>query len=194
MIASGRGVVDRAGVAALHGMTWRQAQRRRPWAEPGHPAPITRGKPALWDYEQVATFSKGEQVPVLPESADPDDLLDRWEAAERAGVDPVAWERDHYRGRIPAPDAEALGVPYWYRRTVDSYRDSRGTPRSGGGRPPGRSEALPRAEVAERVRELLGEAERSGEVISVAEIARRVGVHYTTAHRHVSAARRAERG
>lgn len=187
MIPAGRRAVDRAGVAELHGLTWRQAQRHRPWAEPGHPAPITRGKPALWDRDQAAAHARGEQVPALPETVDPGDLLDRWEAAELAGVDPVAWERDHYRERVPAPDAQACGVLHWYRRTVEVYRADRATPKRGGGRPPGRSETRPRAEIAERVQKLLDETEHSGEPISVAEVARRVGIHYTTAHRHVTA-------
>lgn len=189
MIPAGRTVTDRSGIAALHGMTWRQAVSRRPWSAPGHPEPITRGRPALWDAEQAAAFARGEAIPPLPATPNPRDLLDRWEAAEYVGVKPTAWEREFYRGRVPKPDAEVHGVPHWYRSTVEAHRREREVPKRGSGRPAGRVEAVPRAELGKRVRDLLREADERGERISVAEVARRIGIHYTTAHRHVTAAR-----
>lgn len=184
----GRHAVDREGIAELHGLTWHQAHRRRPWAQPGHPAPITRGRPALWDYEQARAYARGEAVPHLPtDVVHARDLLDRWEAAAEAGVDPVAWERDMYRDRVPPADEEIYGVPYWYRGTVWAHRDNRSTPKRGGGRPAGSTDTIPRAELRQRVAALLDHAIQDGEPISTAEIARRLGIHYTTARNHVLA-------
>ncbi|MFF5988126.1 hypothetical protein [Prauserella flavalba] len=191
MIHVGRHAIDRAGVAELHGLTWRQARRARPWARDGHPEPISRGRTQLWDQEQAEAFARGEPVPELPVgNVHARDLLDRWEAAEWAGADPVAWERDMYRGRTPEPDEEVYGVPHWYRATVDAHREGRAVPQRGGGRPPGRAESLPRGEIRDRVHALLREAIDTGTPISTAEIARRLGIHYATAHKHVTAIRR----
>lgn len=185
MIAAGHNAVDRAGIAELHGMTWQQARRHQPWAQPGHPAPITQGRPALWDYDQAAAFANGDPVPELPVVVHKLDLLDRWEAAKEAGADPVAWERDIYRDRVPKPDEDVLGVPFWYRDTVWSHKKGRAAPEHRGGRPAGHVDTVPRGEVRGRVAELLDAAIAAGEPITTAEIARRVGVHYSTALRHV---------
>lgn len=195
MIPVGRSAIDRAGIAELHGLSWRQARRVRPWAQPEHPAPITpgrptNGRPQLWDFEQSEQFARGQQVTPLPAGSIHDrDLLDRREAAEQAGVDPVAWERDMYRDRVPPADEHILGGTFWYRGTVEDYRAGRTTPRRGGGRPAGRGESVPRGELRQRVRELLREAVETRVPMSTAEIARRLGIHYTTAHRHMAAVR-----
>lgn len=193
MIAVGHHAIDRAGVAELHGLTWRQARRVRPWAQPDHPASVNRGRPQLWDQEQAEAYARGQQPPAIIGDVWHDrDLLDRFEAAEWAEVDPVAWERDMYRDRVPPADETIYDVPFWYRDTVDQYRAGRSDPKHGGGRPPGVRETIPRVEVGSRVHQLLREAIETGQPISTAEIARRVGIHYTTAHRYVSAIRAAD--
>ena len=187
MIPAGRSVVTREGIAELHGLSWRQARRARPWAAEGHPEPLTRGRPThsrpqLWDREQAAAFAGGAPVPALPVDPHAEDLLDRSEAAELAGVDPVAWERDIYRERVPEPDRTLHGGRYWYRATVQAWRAAHTVRQVGGGRPPGRADTVQRAQLPHRVRDLL-EQEPD---IRIAEVARRLGVHYATAHRHVS--------
>lgn len=187
MIPAGRDPIDRAGIADLHNLTHLDG-RRRPWRDPTHPPPLSSGPgsrahPQLWDHAQAAAYAAGEPVPALPTGEHPDDLLDRREAAALAGVSPVAWKRDMYRNRVPAADATPYGIPHWRRHTVLSYRTQREQPRQGphpGGRPAGTRDPVSRGDVAARVRELVADQPH----ISTAEIARRLGVHYTTAHRH----------
>lgn len=187
MIPAGCQPIDRAGIAALHGLEHLNGPRR-PWAAPDHPQPLTvgrpsRGRPRLWDRAQAHAYAAGEPIPAPPTHPDPEDLLDRREAAQLAGVDAVAWERDIYRGRVPPPDAAPHHIPHWHRRTVLDYRDQRARPRTGphaGGRPPGVHETTPRRDTPARVAALLDEDPS----ISTAHIARRLAIHYTTAHRH----------
>ena len=208
MIPAGRTLITQEDVAALHGMTLRTAQRANPvpWERPGHPAPVNpaRGKThrKLWDEEQAAAFARGEPVPELPELGDPRDLLDRPEAAQEAGMSTATWTRyesmerqrtrdEGERPLVPPADAEFGGVPFWYRATVDSYRAGRADPerKRGGGRPPGSTESVPRAELAARVAELLDERTDDGKPLSTPDIAQRLGINYRTALRHVTAAR-----
>lgn len=187
MIPAGRDPIDRAGIAGLHGLTQLDG-RRRPWRDPTHPPPLSsvpgsRARPQLWDRAQATAYAAGQAIPALPTGEHPADLLDRREAAALAGVDPVAWKRDSYRNRVPPRDAAPHGVPHWRRHTVLAYRTQREQPRASphpGGRPAGAREPLRRRDVAERVRELVADQPQ----ISTAELARRLGVHYTTAHRH----------
>lgn len=203
MIRAGRDVVDRSGIGELHGMTERQARRYKPWAADGHPASVTprgghQGYPELWDREQAEAFAQGAPVPEVPDARDhradtPEDLLDRFEAAEVAEVKSVTWEMGHQRGRTPEPDAEPFGVPHWHRRTVEAYRAKRGQLRTAphpGGRPPGTPARRPPGEVRAAIGVYLAEAAHAGTPVTTAEAARRAGVHYTTAHRHVTAIRR----
>lgn len=203
MIPAGHAAVDIAGIAELHGLTLRQARTRRPWSQPGHPSPLTRGRPArgrpqLWDRDQAAAYARGEPIPPLPSPGDPLDLLDVTEAAELVGLTVATWTRyeTYERARtrppdeqpiVPPPDTTVCDVAHWHRRTVESYRDDRaaraGTSR--GGRPAGTTEHIPRAELGPRVAELLDQARRDGETLTTAEIARQLGVSYRAALTHV---------
>ncbi|MEC3977156.1 hypothetical protein [Amycolatopsis sp. H20-H5] len=197
MIRAGRRALDHTGIAALHQLTTRQARRAQPWNQPGHPAPITtgratHGRPTLWDTEQAETFAHGHPVPELPEHVPHGrDLLDRIEAARVVGVEVETWRRDTYRERVPPPDAELFGMPWWHRDTLEKHRHTRTAPHHGGGRPTGRADTTPRADIPARVRQLLQGAAAAGEPLNTADIARRLGIHYTTAHRHVHAIRAA---
>lgn len=206
MIPAGRSAIDREGLAELHGLSIHQAKRvGAPWSKPGHPEPLTqgrpgRGRPLLWDYEQASAYAHGEPIPPLPEPGDPHDLLDTVEAAEAAGLSVETWnryvryERSHTRAPeqrplAPPPDEVVHGTPHWYRKTIDAYNADRAESpeRHPGGRPPGASDSMARADVAARIAELVAEAKANGEKPVVADIARRAGVHYTTAHRHIHA-------
>lgn len=209
MIPAGRTAIDQSGIAELHGLSIHQARRARPWAAPGHPAPLTRGKPRrghpqLWDRDQAAAYAADPHGPIpdLPGTPHPDDLLDAAEAAELLGIATSTWTyyglREQQRGQsgaavlAPEPDAEVSGTPHWLRRTIEKHQRDRAhranAPR--GGRPAGARSGAPSGEIAARVAELLQQAAHDGETPSVAEVARRLGVHYTTALKHVQALRR----
>lgn len=183
MIRAGRDVVDRATIAALAGMSPSVAAKKKPWAAAGHPEPITtyrpaNGRPQMWDKEQAEAFAAGQDVPQLPAHDSPEDLLDRFEAAELAGMTAAAWESAYQHDRIPS-DTEKLGVPLWYRRTVEAIRDnppSRGRPPGTPGRRHRDSE-----ELEQRIRELLNEP---GPQLSDPDIAQRLGVHVNTVFQH----------
>ncbi|KJK46353.1 hypothetical protein UK23_23855 [Lentzea aerocolonigenes] len=189
MIHAGREAVDTAGIARLHGLSTDQARRVRPWAQPGHPDKITsggrgKGQPDLWDLAQARAYATGQPVPDLPAGAalgspgDPDDLFDRNECAAFAEIETKTWTDYKVPGSV-----DICGRLHWSRRVVESFkaeREERAQTHRPGGRPPGRTESKPRAEIAREIRELVA----SGET-NVAEIARRVGVAYSTAMSHV---------
>lgn len=204
MIPAGHEAVDRAGIAVLHGLTDAQARRRKPWAQPGHPAPLTSGRIAVWDLEQATAYAEGEPIPVLPEGEHAGDLLNLFESAELAGLKADTWMRymSHERAHedsaderavlVPAPDREVFGYPYWSRSTVESYKDAR-QQRAGkpsGGRPKGSTATVSRDEIGPRIAALLEERDADGEPLSAAEIARRAEVHYSTVLRHIRQLRR----
>lgn len=192
MIPANRPVVAAEDIAQLHGLTMRQARRRKPWAATGHPEPLTsRGVGArrpLWDRAQVEAFSRGEPIPPLPTAPNPNDLLDRIEAAELAGIDPVAWRRYMYRGGyVPADDVTIHGQPFWFRSTIESFGGQRQQgPQWAGGRPAGFS-MPPRGAIRARVEQLLEERPD----LAIAAVARELGIAYTTAHGNVHAIRSA---
>lgn len=183
MIRAGRDVVDRAQIAALADMSPSVAAKRKPWAADGHPKPITtyrptNGRPTMWDKEQAEAFAAGQTVPALPEQDSPDDLLDRIEAAELAGMTPVAWESAYHQGRFPS-DTKKLGVPMWFRRTVEAVRDNPPVFKKPAG-PTGKRQRKSQ-ELEQRIRDLLNEP---GPRLSDPDIARRLGVHVNTVFNH----------
>ncbi|MGZ3140419.1 hypothetical protein ACVDFE_00080 [Lentzea chajnantorensis] len=188
MIRAGRDVVSRLEIAALHGQSEATAHKKKPWAQDGHPAPVTtrkaaQGYPTLWDRQQAEQFAASLEVEPLPEEDRPDDLLDRFEAAAVAGVKPEAWEKRYQNGRLPSDD-ERCGVPFWNRSTAERERDNpptRGRP-SGttGGR---RQDAL---DLEQRIRALLDEAAAAGTSLTNLDIARRLEVHVNTVGRHLA--------
>lgn len=193
MIRAGRTVIDRNGVAALHGLSAAQAARRRPWADRGHPAPVNapggrRG--GLWDEEQVRAFVAGEPIPELPTEDRPADLLDSAEAASLTGVEAVTWVRYVERGgMVPAPDELILGQPHWRRDTLTEWLPTRPGRGVGGGRRPG--SGLTDEQMMQRARELLAIAAAEGSPLSGRQLARTLGVSPTTGVRILAAVRAA---
>lgn len=185
MIRAGRQVIDLHGIAELHGLTPANAKRERPWADTRHPKPLskrnpTSKRPQLWDAEQAEAYADGRPVPRLPQHDDPDDLLDRFEAAELAEVSAEYWKRRHLSGRGPAPDAAPYGVPHWTRRAVLADKAERAkTAGKAGGRP---------STLRQRVEELVKQAERDKRPQPTAdELAAVLGVHRITVWRHLQA-------
>lgn len=193
MIPRGRPVADRAHIAMLHGLSWSKAKCDQPWTLPGHPKPLTPGpgrpgRPLLWDLDQAEAFALGKPVPRLPEGPHASDLLDRFEAAQAAGIAASHWEQDHYRSLVPAPFDDVHGMTVWTRQSVEAEKERRMTRRSGGGRPPGTTESIKRAEIRQRVAEVLDLATVHGEPEpAIAEVQRILGIAYTTASKHVHA-------
>lgn len=195
MIHVGRNAVDTAGIAKLHGFSPDKARRVRPWAQTGHPDKITsggrgKGQPDLWDFAQAQAYVDRRPIPDLPPAAplgspgDPGDLFDRNECAAFAEIETKTWTDYKVPGSV-----DVCGRLYWPRRAVESFkaeREERAQAQRPGGRPPGRTESKPRAEVAREIRELVEGGEKN-----VSMIAERVGVAYSTATRHVKAIRQA---
>lgn len=205
MIPAGRTPIDQAGIAALHGLSIHQAKRRKPWADPGHPAPISKGRPRrghpqIWDRDQAAAYANDPNGPIpdLPAEEDPNDLLDAAESAELVGIAPGTWTyytwREEQRDQaddgvtlVPAPDATHFGTDYWRRSTVLSFKTERDQRAHipHGGRPKGSRDGSRRGESAKRVEELLRQAKQDGEELTAAEVARRLNLHYSTVLPHV---------
>lgn len=196
MIRAGRDVVDRAEIAVLAGMSESVAAKKKPWAAEGHPKPITtrrasNGFPTMWDKEQAKKFAAGETVPDLPERDSPDDLLNRFEAAELAGMTPAAWESGYQHGRLPA-DATKLGVPHWRRSTVEAVRDNPPTR----GRPPGTPGRRHQdsQELTARIRKLVDQAAAAGTPLTNVDIAQRLQIHVNTVSSHLARIRSGDSG
>lgn len=186
MIRAGRSAVTRVEIAALHGLTSRQATDMRPWQAPGHPAPVrpAAGRtPALWDEQQATAFARGEPVPALPDGDDPADLFDAGEAAELAGIDAATWRRYGNRERplIPPPDDEPGGVAHWRRDTLERWRTSRPGQGAGGGRPTRDGQRRTREETAHAAREAIGRAAERGRPLTSRELGDEIGVSHVTA-------------
>lgn len=174
MIRNGRPVLDRFEVGQVHGLTPAQATRQRPWAEPGHPAPVNQPggrKGALWDAAQVRAHVAGEPIPPLPDEDAPDDLLDADEVGERAGIATKTVLRYIPLGTIiPAPDTTIHGQPHWRRQTIEEWLPNRPGPGAGGGRP--NANGLSDTELMERAVKFHEEAVRQGRTLGIRELGR----------------------
>ncbi|THA53238.1 DUF6292 family protein [Streptomyces sp. A1136] len=136
-------------------------RNQKPYAAEGHPAPISSpdARNQLWDSEQTNAFYAGEPIPELPQVDDDEDLLDRHEAAQVLGIEPVTWNT--YKkdpalaaGMVLVP-AGPKGTEHWPRRLVLAYKDSRPGRGAGGGRREGSGDMIPRDEILPRIAELL---------------------------------------
>ncbi|MFF9870295.1 helix-turn-helix transcriptional regulator [Streptomyces sp. NPDC013953] len=158
---------------------------------PGHPPPVSSStaKVLLWDGEQVDAFRQGAPVPPLPADDSPQDLLDRNEAAELAGVSPRTWDRyENLPGVLPRPAAISVaGVEHWRRGDIEQWLRARPGPGNPAGRPKGSTEQLPRVATGVRVRELLARNPR----LTAAGAARELGISAGTAQRALAQARAA---
>ncbi|WP_018686513.1 winged helix-turn-helix domain-containing protein [Actinokineospora enzanensis] len=201
MIHAGRTAVDSEAIAVMHGLSPATAHKRRPWTDPGHPKPITQGRPVpgrprLWDEQQARAYANGEPIPALPTRPNERDLLDRGEAAALAGLTPDTWSKYQRTARaqvregaplVPPADEVVCGVDHWYRATVKRCKRERAARATAarGGRPPGSGDRLAREKIGPAVAELVHAARANDERVNVAEIARTLGIAYSTAHAHV---------
>ncbi|OKJ48144.1 hypothetical protein AMK27_38805 [Streptomyces sp. CB02009] len=136
-------------------------RNQKPYAAEGHPAPISSpdARNQLWDAEQTKAFYAGEPIPELPQVDDDEDLLDRHEAAQALGIEPVTWntyKKDPalVAGMVLVP-AGPKGTEHWPRRLVTAYKDSRPGRGAGGGRREGSGDMIPRDQILPRIAELL---------------------------------------
>ncbi|MFF9981138.1 hypothetical protein [Streptomyces erythrochromogenes] len=135
--------------------------RNQNYAAEGHPAPISSpdARNQLWDAEQTKAFYAGEPIPELPQADHDEDLLDRHEAAQVLGIEPVTWNT--YKkdpalaaGMVLVP-AGPKGTEHWPRHLVLAYKNSRPGRGAGGGRREGSGDMIPRDQILPRIAELL---------------------------------------
>ncbi|MGP3978991.1 hypothetical protein ACTWQF_34250 [Streptomyces sp. 8N114] len=190
MIRAGRRdkVLTVAGLAKQLGLSEGTVRNTKPYTAAGHPAPISSAsaQTLLWDSEQITAYYAGEPVPQLPEEG-PQDLLDRHEAAAEAGVAVNTWNGYKRDPAIADHLVVVAGVEHWPREVVRAFQQSRSSarPKPSGGRPRGSGDAVPRTEIASRVADLLTDAP----AISAAQVARELGIAYTTALNALATAR-----
>ncbi|MFD8391025.1 hypothetical protein ACFV2N_17945 [Streptomyces sp. NPDC059680] len=191
MIRAGRAHLVRtlADLAAAAGKTPKSFSNQKLHKLPGHPEPISspRARVLLWDSEQVDAFRAGRKVPALPAQDSHEDLLDRNEAAELAGVEPRSWDRyANLPGMQPRPEpVEVAGVEHWQRGDILDWLTARPGPGSSPGRPTGRRDTAPRASNPARAAQLL-ELQPD---ITAAAAAAQLGVTADTAQRALARAR-----
>ncbi|WP_070018756.1 hypothetical protein [Streptomyces nanshensis] len=158
---------------------------------PQHPAPIsgpleTRGRAkTLYDGEQTDAYYRGDPVPELTGAEDPDDLLNREEAAAEAGVPVDTWSRyDDLPGLRPLPKpVKVKGVTFYRRGDIRAWREDKEIYR--GGRPTGTANLVPVEEIAPRTAALLAD----NPVIRAEEVADEIGLGIDAAQRALAAAR-----
>ncbi|MFJ8162190.1 DUF6292 family protein [Streptomyces sp. NPDC096136] len=136
-------------------------RNQRPYAAEGHPVPISSptSRAQLWDAEQTRAYYAGRPVPELPQADDDEDLLDRHEAARLLDVSPATWSgykrhQDLVDGMVLVPEGPT-GIEHWPRRLVLAYKNNRPGRGSGGGRPEGSGDMIPRDQIPARIAELL---------------------------------------
>lgn len=172
------------------GMAMGTFRNKKPYAQPGFPAPISSAgaRTLLWDGGQTAAFLADEPVPDLPPDDAPSTLLDRQEAAAELGVTARTWDGYATDPRIAADVVDVQGVDHWPRGVVRAFRDGRPGKAAGSGRPKGSADAVPRGELRDRVAVLL-DADPS---ITIAGVQEATGSAYATVQR-VLAELRADR-
>jgi hypothetical protein len=115
------------------------------------PAPISRtgAQTRIWDADQVEAKLADQEVPPLPTSESPEDLLDREESRtelSKLGLDlkPEAWRSYINHGYGPKPDKVVCGVAHFSRRTIAEWLSQRPGEGAGAGRPKGVKDSKPR--------------------------------------------------
>ncbi len=183
MIRAGRQHLVRtlADIAAQQGIAVQTLLNSGRHQEQGFPAPLNGGRTRLYDGEQVDAHLAGLPLPELPAADADDDLLDRQEAAALCGVSPTVWDRRKKDPAVSEHLVTVAGVEHWPRRTV---RDHTPTPRrtasgsgSGGGRPIGAGDQVPRDQLPARVEQLLDD----DPALTAAAVTDSLGVHRNTA-------------
>ncbi|WP_329111856.1 helix-turn-helix transcriptional regulator [Streptomyces sp. NBC_01353] len=141
----------------------------------------------LWDSEQIDAHNAGRPVPPPPTNDSEDDLLDRNEAAELAGVAPRTWDRyANLPGIQPRPQPiDVAGTEHWRRGDILTWLAGRPGPGTSPGRPTGSRETTPRANIRARTAELL----QHEPAITAAHVAAELGITPDTAQRHLTQAR-----
>ncbi|MET9734585.1 hypothetical protein ABZZ79_29290 [Streptomyces sp. NPDC006458] len=191
MIRAGRAhlVVTLADLAAAAGKSLKTFGNQKLHKVPGHPEPINspKARVLLWDREQIDAFRSGAPVPELPAEDSDDDLLDRNEAADLAGVEPRTWDRyANLPGMRPRPEAvEVAGVEHWRRGDILEWLATRPGPGSSPGRPVGRRDTFPQADLLPQTMQLLEQEP----AITAAAIAGQLGINANTAQRALNRAR-----
>ncbi|MFB8206340.1 hypothetical protein [Streptomyces sp. NPDC056010] len=165
------------GLAAQLGMAPGTLKNKRPYAQEGHPAPISSksARALLWDSEQTKAFYAGKPIPPLPETDDDEDLLDRHEAAVEFGVTTPTWHKYKYDPRLAEHvvlvPAEG-GTEHWPRRVLRAFKASRPGRGAGGGRGTGSGDAIPRDLILPRIAELLD----ANPAVTLAEVSDTLGI------------------
>lgn len=179
MIRAGRlkYVQNADGLAAQLGIAPGTLKNRRPYAQEGHPEPVSSqsARYLLWDSEQTKAFYAGEPIPPLPTADDDEDLLDRHEAAAELGVTTATWNSYKYDPRlaehvvlVPAKS----GTEHWPRRVLREFKASRPGQGAGGGRRKGSGDMVPRDQILLRIGELLD----TNPAIGLAEVSDTLGI------------------
>ncbi|MEW1639339.1 hypothetical protein AB0469_35455 [Streptomyces sp. NPDC093801] len=183
MIRDGREhlVRTREQLAQDMGMPMGTFRNKRPYAAEGFPAPISSegARVLLWDGEQTAAYFAGSPVPDLPAAGAGGDLLDRQEAAAVLNVAPRSWDSYKSDPRLEPHVRLVCGVEHWPRSVVQAFRDQRPGKQAATGRPKGRPDAVPRAELHARVGALLD----ADPAVTIASVCAALGTSTATAQR-----------
>lgn len=179
-----RTLTEVATAAGVSVRTLRNEQRHR---REGHPGPISSptARVLLYDAEQLDAFNAGRPLPELPDTDSPDDLLDHHEAAELVGVSPRSWETYKTDAALKKNAVKVKGVVHHPRWAVTAWKENRPGSGTGGGRPPGTGDLMPREELLPRTALLL-DAQAD---ITAEQAADELGVHPDTAQRALTTLR-----
>ncbi|WP_329111884.1 hypothetical protein [Streptomyces sp. NBC_01353] len=146
MIRAGRAALVRTlpDLATAAGKTPKTFANQKLHRLPGHPEPISspKARVLLWDGEQIDAYNAGRPVAPLPTNDSEDDLLDRNEAAELAGVAPRTWDRyANLPGIQPRPDpVDVTDTEHWKRGDIHTWLAGRPGPGTSPGRHTGSRE------------------------------------------------------